>query len=162
LDKYKEIEVKQCPNDEEMQLDYKMFRSDFDKDIKEIFNYKPKNILDLKTIINKLINNTEFFKCLYNSNAEASLHMNIRDKYFNSNVMVNVRANALIKENIIQTLVSRETYEYYKVCIFDFIVYNYEGYPIKIIELQRGKHHNEEDEDSLDRIYVDNLLLTVM
>lgn len=282
LDEYKKIEITQSPDDKEMLLDYEMFRSNFDKDIQEVFRYKPKNITDLETIINKLderngmyyskthkrykdmiinklkkvkviyevqykndiniiedmilenttrlfydnnlqvnivssileflnnckdyeefckvvkwysqcdrlifdigykriefnmwdndknyidfsrmiredfiinkyyfqdkkesvpdIDNTQFFNCIYNSNAEASLHMNISDKYLDSHVMVNVRAKTFIKENIIQTLVTPETYEYYKVCIFDFVIYNYKGYPTKIIELQRGKHHNE-------------------
>jgi len=96
-------------------------------------------------------------KNLFNSNVERNLYESLYHQYRNCIIMVNVRLSDLIELKSIESFYEKDELKYLNNCIVDFVLYSKGGSPLKIIELQRGKHHDEND-----YIYKDKLKKTAI
>ena len=69
----------------------------------------------------------------------------MKNKYKRFVVFPNYKADSIINIKTIKNALLEEEYEYLRKCYFDFIICDLEGNVLKVIELQRGKHHNEKE-----------------
>lgn len=99
-----------------------------------------------------ILNSTTKRYSVFNSNAEVTLYNNLKKQYKDYNINPNVSLITFINVDDIRPYFSANEIKYLKYCIIDFVITDAEGFVIKCIELQKGKHH-----DTKDWIYKDNL-----
>lgn len=96
--------------------------------------------------------NENHIKRLFRSNAEKNKFHFLQNNFRNHAIMVNVRLADLIDINVIRSFYSNEELKYLQNCILDFVIYSEDGFPLKVVELQRGEHHNTEEYIIKDRL----------
>lgn len=63
-----------------------------------------------------------------------------------------IRPNQITNINSLKKYFDAKEIEYLYKCIFDFVIVDKEGYVCKVIELQKGKHHNDKEWIDKDNI----------
>ncbi|NFB57099.1 DUF2726 domain-containing protein, partial [Clostridium botulinum] len=58
-------------------------------------------------------------------------------------ILPNYKMRQIINLECITQLLSEKEYKYLKGCEVDFAICDKEGYIVKVIELQKGGHHND-------------------
>lgn len=94
----------------------------------------------------------DFKHNLLKSNAEKCQFSSLIQKYPNNIVIPNYPLRQLFNINSIASHFNKDEVSYLWRCIVDFVVITEDGYILKVVELQKGKHH-----DDIDWIEKDNL-----
>lgn len=89
--------------------------------------------------------NEEIVRPLFKSKVENNKYHFLRNIYRDSIIMVNVRLADVIDIKSLVPFYTDEELKYLRNCILDFVFYTKEGYPIEVLELQRGEHHNKDE-----------------
>lgn len=98
------------------------------------------------------INSKTHILNVFKSEAEKSLYIDLLNRYSKVIIIPNCKADSIINIITIKNLLLEEQYEYLRKCYFDFVILDLEGNPIKVIELQRGSHHNKKEWKEKDLI----------
>lgn len=80
---------------------------------------------------------------LFKSKVEYNKYHFLINKYRNCIIIPNVKLADLILIKTIESFYNADELRYLRNCILDFVFYSEEGLPIKVLELQRGDHHND-------------------
>lgn len=96
--------------------------------------------------------NKELIVNQFKSEAEKCEYINLKNKYENHIVLPNIKLKNLINLEKIKEMFDEGDYDYLKGCIIDFAICNLEGEVIKLVELQKGIHHNEKEWVKKDRL----------
>ncbi|MFT8352936.1 DUF2726 domain-containing protein [Clostridium saccharoperbutylacetonicum] len=125
--------------------------------------YKEKLVLNKFYFKSNEVNNSNYNKThilnIFKSQKERSLYIELKNKYKRFVVFPNYKADSIINIKTIKNALLEEEYEYLRKCYFDFIICDLEGNVLKVIELQRGKHHNEKEwieKDNMKRRICEN------
>jgi hypothetical protein len=89
---------------------------------------------------------------LFKSKVECNKYHFLINKYINCIIMANVRLADLIVIKSIESFYDSVELRYLRNCIIDFVFYSEDGLPLKVIELQRGEHHNDNEYIIRDRL----------
>lgn len=91
------------------------------------------------------INST--IKCIFKSEQEHSLYIVLRNKYSNYNVIPNYEISRLIKLDEIKELLTQEEYNFLisDSAYFNIVIFNKEGFPLKVFRILREGCHNEKE-----------------
>ncbi len=89
---------------------------------------------------------------IFNSEKEKSIYIMLKNEYNRFIVYPNCKADSIIDTEKIQKYINEEEYNYLKNCYFNFVILDLDGNPLKIIQLQKGKHHNEKQWIKKDNI----------
>lgn len=81
----------------------------------------------------------------FKSEAEKCEYINLKNKYENCIVLPNIKLIKLINLEKIKEFFTADEFVYLKGCIVDFAICDLEGEVFKIVELQKGAHHNEKE-----------------
>lgn len=110
------------------------------------FFFKPEIIVDYPTF------NKNMILPLFKSKVECNKYHFLINKYRNCIIMANVRLADLVVIKSIESFYNAEELRYLRNCILDFVFYSDEGLPIKVLELQRGEHHNDIEYITKDKL----------
>lgn len=88
--------------------------------------------------------NEELVRPLFKSKVENNKYHFLRNKYRDSIIMVNVRLADVIDIKSLVPYYTEEELGYLRNCILDYVFYTKDGYPVEVLELQRGDHHNDD------------------
>jgi hypothetical protein len=95
-----------------------------------------------KAKLNKTSNSGQHIKSIFRSPQEAHSYQLLVKQHPHHTILPNVKAcDLLTLESLIQEFTTEEM-KYLNNCIFDFVVIDHQGLPIKVIEAQHGRHHN--------------------
>ncbi len=98
---------------------------------------------------NEVINiakNASNIKKIFHSGVEESMYIGLRNRYPRNIILPNYNIKNIIDLDKIRKELSEDEYEYLsKEASFNFVVCNLEGIPIKVIQVQRGEHHNKKE-----------------
>lgn len=97
--------------------------------------------------------NKENVKRIFQSDAENSLYIDLKNKYPNNNIWPNYKVRDVIDlDNLKNNLTSEEYIYLNNNASFNFVISDKNGYPQKVIQACIGKHHNEEEWIKKDKI----------
>jgi len=145
----------ECDDFRRINFEIKRYKLEFimDGNINCAYWYNP--VYKEKLVLNKFyfksneVNNSNYNKTyilnIFKSQKERSLYIELKNKYKRFVVFPNYKADSIINIKTIKNALLEEEYEYLRKCYFDFIICDLEGNVLKVIELQRGKHHNEKE-----------------
>lgn len=92
-------------------------------------------------------------KRIFQSDAENSLYIDLKNKYPNNNIWPNYKVRDVIDlDNIKDNLTSEEYMYLNNNASFNFVISDKDGYLKKVIQACIGKHHNEEEWIKKDKI----------
>lgn len=104
-------------------------------------NYYFKEIIvtaNIETLIkNKIV------KCIFNSKAEGNVYQILKNQYKDYFIIPNIKFYQVFDATPLERMMDSKEYSYISKSILDYVVYNRDGYPVKVIELQKSEHHND-------------------
>lgn len=94
----------------------------------------------------KYIGKSECVKNIFQSEAEKDMNMLLRNKYPDNIILVNYKINDLIDLDKIREKLEKDELKYLSEgATFNFALSDQEGNVIKVVQVQRGLHHNEKE-----------------
>ena len=97
---------------------------------------------------NKLINhnNQQYVKNVFQSEAEKDMYIDLINKYPNNIILINYKIKDLIDLNQLKNNLSNDEVEYLTGnSEFNFTICDLEGNIKKVVQVQRGIHHNQKE-----------------
>lgn len=92
---------------------------------------------------NEILIENKIIKSIFKSDPEANKYIIFKNIYKDYIILPNYKMRQIINLECIAQLLSAKEYKYLKGCEVDFAVCDKEGYIVKVIELQKGGHHND-------------------
>ncbi|WP_415578639.1 DUF2726 domain-containing protein [Hathewaya histolytica] len=111
-------------------------------------NYVMNNCYTNQQVIlnsNKTLIENKVIKNIFKSEPEVNQYNIFKNIYKDYIILPNYKMKQVINLDSIEHLLSKEEYIYLRNCELDFIICDREGYVIKVIELQKGRHHNDSE-----------------
>ncbi|WP_434292029.1 hypothetical protein [Clostridium botulinum] len=106
-----------------------------------INNYYTKQQMELNS--NEILIKNKVIKRIFKSDPEANKYIIFKNIYKDYIILPNYKMRQMINLECIAQLLSKKEYEYLSGCELDFTICDKEGYIVKVIELQKGGHHND-------------------
>ncbi len=100
----------------------------------------------------KSFDNKKHLKNIFNSEKEKSIYIRLKNKYSRYIVCPNLKASNMIDINGIKKYLLKEEFEYLEKCNFNFVLFDLEGNPLKVIQLDKGIHHDKSEWKKKDDI----------
>ena len=89
-------------------------------------------------VVEKHVNN------IFQSDAEKSMYLDLKNKYPDSIILINIKIKEILKISKVENQLNDSELEYlYSDASFNFLLCDLEGKAIKVVQVQRGIHHNE-------------------
>ncbi|WP_302783019.1 DUF2726 domain-containing protein [Clostridium saudiense] len=89
-------------------------------------------------VVEKHVNN------IFQSDAEKSMYLDLKNKYPDSIILINIKIKEILKISKVENQLNDSELEYlYSDASFNFVLCDLEGKAIKVVQVQRGIHHNE-------------------
>lgn len=79
------------------------------------------------------------------SNAEMCVLSDLMSRYPDYLVLPNYPLNQMLNINNFKDFFEKSELRYLKYCVYDFVIIDKDGYVAKVVECQKGKHHNDKE-----------------
>lgn len=114
----------------------------FEEDIVINYNYIKNEIIPIS---NKVLIEKKIIRKVLASEPERNVYLVLRNKYTQCIILPNYNFSKIFNVDFLYNILSEDECKYLKTCILDIVLCDIEGIPFKVIEVQKGSHHNNSE-----------------